>query len=276
MRKSGSDYIDIANSLGLDCQRVKQICRTAKVRYGDLGDCMKPEHHGSVLHLKGITVVDWDEKIKAITDEFVLLDSKLDDEGERTLFVKCLKCGTVKTVSSISIRNKKKILCNNCEHEKTLEKNRKKRIEREREAERLRIRKENDRFFQPQMNFCECGKLLPFGRYSVCDECKRKTRRAIDRRKEYRRRTRINKEQDKSITLQKLFDKADGVCYICGKVCDWSDFQKVNGTFIIGGSYPTIDHVFPLSKGGTHTWDNVRLACFICNTKKGNRCPGGL
>lgn len=26
-----------------------------------------------------------------------------------------------------------------------------------------------------------------------------------------------------------------------------------------------------LSKGGTHTWDNIRLACFICNSRKGNR-----
>lgn len=34
---------------------------------------------------------------------------------------------------------------------------------------------------------------------------------------------------------------------------------------------PTIDHVIPLSKGGTHTKDNIVLACKSCNSKKGNR-----
>lgn len=33
----------------------------------------------------------------------------------------------------------------------------------------------------------------------------------------------------------------------------------------------TIDHVIPLSKGGTHTYDNVQLAHSICNSRKGNR-----
>lgn len=33
----------------------------------------------------------------------------------------------------------------------------------------------------------------------------------------------------------------------------------------------SIDHIRPLSKGGTHTWDNVQLAHLKCNIKKGNR-----
>jgi 5-methylcytosine-specific restriction endonuclease McrA len=33
----------------------------------------------------------------------------------------------------------------------------------------------------------------------------------------------------------------------------------------------TIDHVIPRSKGGTHTWDNVVIACATCNSKKGDR-----
>jgi 5-methylcytosine-specific restriction endonuclease McrA len=35
----------------------------------------------------------------------------------------------------------------------------------------------------------------------------------------------------------------------------------------------TIDHVFPRSKGGKHTWDNVVIACERCNTRKGDRIP---
>jgi 5-methylcytosine-specific restriction endonuclease McrA len=33
----------------------------------------------------------------------------------------------------------------------------------------------------------------------------------------------------------------------------------------------TIDHIIPLSKGGAHTFDNVRIACWRCNLVKGNR-----
>lgn len=35
----------------------------------------------------------------------------------------------------------------------------------------------------------------------------------------------------------------------------------------------TIDHVLPRSRGGTHSWDNVVIACMQCNSIKGNRTP---
>lgn len=35
----------------------------------------------------------------------------------------------------------------------------------------------------------------------------------------------------------------------------------------------TLDHVVPLSRGGSHTWDNVVTACERCNQCKGNRTP---
>ena len=36
----------------------------------------------------------------------------------------------------------------------------------------------------------------------------------------------------------------------------------------IGRHYPTLDHIIPLSKGGSHTWDNVQLAHMGCNAGK--------
>lgn len=35
----------------------------------------------------------------------------------------------------------------------------------------------------------------------------------------------------------------------------------------------TIDHVFPRSRGGRDTWENLVAACIKCNNKKGNRTP---
>lgn len=32
----------------------------------------------------------------------------------------------------------------------------------------------------------------------------------------------------------------------------------------------TVEHIIPISKGGTHTWDNVAPAHYGCNMGKGN------
>jgi 5-methylcytosine-specific restriction endonuclease McrA len=34
------------------------------------------------------------------------------------------------------------------------------------------------------------------------------------------------------------------------------------------GKHLTLDHVMPCSKGGSHTWDNVVVACKRCNSRK--------
>jgi 5-methylcytosine-specific restriction endonuclease McrA len=35
----------------------------------------------------------------------------------------------------------------------------------------------------------------------------------------------------------------------------------------------SLDHVIPLSRGGTSHWENVVCACLACNVRKGNRTP---
>jgi len=35
----------------------------------------------------------------------------------------------------------------------------------------------------------------------------------------------------------------------------------------------SLDHVIPLSRGGSSSWENVVCACLACNVKKGNRTP---
>lgn len=69
---------------------------------------------------------------------------------------------------------------------------------------------------------------------------------------------------ERGITLKKVFDRDDGICQICGCICDWSDTTPSS----IGPKYPTIDHIIALANGGSHTWDNVQLAHHICNSKK--------
>src|SRR5215470_4698227 len=35
----------------------------------------------------------------------------------------------------------------------------------------------------------------------------------------------------------------------------------------------SLDHVIPLSRGGTSSWENIVCSCLKCNVKKGNRTP---
>ena len=80
-----------------------------------------------------------------------------------------------------------------------------------------------------------------------------------------------------SINLDAVIERDHGICYICGCKTDRTDFYYVRGCWrTIGDSYPTIDHVIPLARGGTHTWDNVRLACRQCNSAKRDTVPRGV
>ena len=74
------------------------------------------------------------------------------------------------------------------------------------------------------------------------------------------------------IDVRELYSRDGGICHICGNVTDWGDCRYTDsGRFVCGKTYPTIDHVKPLAKGGSHTWGNVKLACFLCNCRKGSR-----
>ena len=64
-------------------------------------------------------------------------------------------------------------------------------------------------------------------------------------------------ESDSTITLAKLFRRDSGHCQIC---LTW-----------VKPRHASIDHVKPLSKGGTHIWGNVQLVHLVCNLRKGNR-----
>lgn len=75
---------------------------------------------------------------------------------------------------------------------------------------------------------------------------------------------------DKGIHWTTLAERQGSMkCAICGKDCVCTADRR-------GALYPTVDHIIPISKGGTHTWDNVQLACRGCNTSKHDKLPEEL
>ena len=67
---------------------------------------------------------------------------------------------------------------------------------------------------------------------------------------------------DNTVTLNHVYEKWNGTCAFCQKHLTFD-------CSFISDDYPSIDHIKPLSKGGTHTWDNVQLLCRRCNILKG-------
>lgn len=72
-----------------------------------------------------------------------------------------------------------------------------------------------------------------------------------------------NGKIDKDITITKLINIYDGKCYLCQTIVSLDNGDG------IGKSYANIEHIVPISRGGTHTWENVSLSCSDCNSRKG-------
>jgi 5-methylcytosine-specific restriction endonuclease McrA len=51
-----------------------------------------------------------------------------------------------------------------------------------------------------------------------------------------------------------VFERDGGVCGICNSPVPREKFE--------------VDHIRPIARGGTHSWDNVQLAHPSCNRKK--------
>ena len=70
---------------------------------------------------------------------------------------------------------------------------------------------------------------------------------------------RARKLQIRCENISRLFviERDNSTCYLCGDLCPSEQIH--------------IDHVIPLKRGGSHTYDNVRVACARCNHRKHTR-----
>jgi len=62
---------------------------------------------------------------------------------------------------------------------------------------------------------------------------------------------------DKTISMDILFVRDKGFCGICRNSVELQE--------------ASIDHIVPIARGGSHTWDNVQLSHLPCNLSKGAR-----
>lgn len=70
---------------------------------------------------------------------------------------------------------------------------------------------------------------------------------------------------DRTVTRDNLRRQYGDQCFYCGAMMRF-ERRKKNDPFTV--DLATMDHVHPVSLGGSHTWDNVVLACWSCNCSK--------
>lgn len=191
-----------------------------------------------------------------IGDLFILLEY----ENKNKVKVQCKNCGSIYISSSANIVRKKS--CSNCN-----------KIRKDKEKEYINNLKQQLK--EINENKKELDRLINRLNRALkrCESKEKREKRLRQYWKvnELKRENRIknNGEIDKDITLEKLYIRDKGICYICNSKCNYDDYKITDkGYFIAGNNYPSIDHIKPLSKGGTHTWNNVRLACRLCNSVK--------
>lgn len=200
--------------------------------------------------------------------------------SESMVLLECKKCKHQFPRSAQLARKDKKLRCSNCIKIKSKVLIMKQELQTSLDIMIKEIKKNINKEVNNKINeleleyICqECGETFDSSRKGVkycSDKC---VNRHNTRTKELKRREKIlkNGKVDKDITIEKLIKRDLNICYLCHADCDIDDF-KINdkGSFVVGRKYPSIDHVVPISKGGTHTWDNVRLSHHYCNTIKSN------
>lgn len=256
MRDNGMGYGAIAKELGVKRSVIANRCR----KWNLTGE---RDHQQS----NGVEVFEY---LKQANLEYV----SGDINTKANVIVKELKCGHVHQVNMRTVYQKLKgykgitLSCPVCAEIAKKQKEDAAALERfQREWAREH---KPERFRQLRMKTCKrCGNVFIGSTLYCSNAC---MKRMMDSNKEARRRIRMRKQMvDKDISLEVLYKRDNGKCYLCGKICDWNDITEKDGTLIAGATYPSIDHVVPLSKGGKHSWDNVRLACRECNGKKSDK-----
>ena len=61
------------------------------------------------------------------------------------------------------------------------------------------------------------------------------------------------------LSMDIVYDRDDGICYLCGTKVEFGNWH--------------LDHLTPLSRGGSHTYTNVAVTHSTCNLSKGAKTP---
>lgn len=97
-------------------------------------------------------------------------------------------------------------------------------------------------------------------RFACSPECKTSLKRLYS----HNRRARLAAAFVANVPTHMIYERDDYMCKLCNQPLN----MQVPAPHPLS---PSIDHIIPISKGGTHEPNNVQAAHFICNSHKGHR-----
>ena len=249
LRKQGMGMKLIAKQLSIDFYTVRYHCKK-----NNLGGVLSgPDKEREALQIFLSNLSNNHPKLQYVSGY---------NGSDSLVTIKCSDCDFVFQKNAQFARKKKASRCLNCMD-----------IRRNKRLNPIRIKV--IRLNESSVTRLHVGKCIHcdivFSSKRIRRTCSNKcSERHSNRLKDHRKRSRYKDVGfDKTISLKKLIQIDENVCYLCGVECDSNDYTTDDrGSFIVGKTYPSIEHVIPVSKGGSHTWDNVRLAHHYCNTIK--------
>lgn len=229
-----------------------------------------------------------------VQDNFTVLSEWTEGDGNVEIEIRCNDCGgTFKKQIYLARRTKHCPLCwkrsgdshprkygNMDDYKAVLEAKRQESLERKEkereERKQAKICEIEQRIFQKQQfeqeqlsvdRICKnCGNIFHSinSHIKYCSpECAKKMSRSRGKTK---RRLRIDENYIEDVSLEKLYERDGGICYLCGRKTNYNDYEIKDDVFIAGNWYPSIDHIVPLCEGGEHSYKNTKLAHRICNS----------
>ena len=99
---------------------------------------------------------------------------------------------------------------------------------------------------------------------SICSRCRAINQKAAKKVAKAMRRARIRGVECRRVSPDAIFERDGWRCQHCQ--CRVSKRLDVNHP-----RYPNLDHVIPLSRGGSHTEENLQCLCRACNLDKSDQ-----
>lgn len=94
--------------------------------------------------------------------------------------------------------------------------------------------------------------------------CSKRLFRESKKESNRRRQARKRGQRHEHIRRLRVFERDNWICQICKR-------PVARGEKAPHPDSPSLDHVIPTARGGSHTYDNVQLAHFHCNSVKSDR-----
>lgn len=120
---------------------------------------------------------------------------------------------------------------------------------------------------------CGCQYAKPYGKAGGKRYCSLSCQGKTERKRRGGhgpKRAKLKGAEYRYFSVTRIFERDGWTCQLCGKPTP----RKLRGTY--EPNAPEIDHIIPISAGGSHTQENVQCACRSCNAAKGARPMGQM